>query len=144
MQTQNLTDGKSTRQLVYMVVGRPIDNTYTEQANVLLFTTTDREVAQAKADERNKIQNKYLFEVVDTELVTRQTIIEDRLIIPMVRLLQEFVEDYKFITNTELTNAIEQLLFSEEVTKLLQIDSNSTDSSNDNSTVDDGTPLELN
>jgi len=128
MQTQNPVSSKSTRQSVYMVVGRPIDNTYTEQANVLLFTTNDREVAEAKADERNRIQNKYLFEVVDTELVTRQTIIEDRLITPIVRLLQEFAQEYKFITSTELTNAIEQLLFSEEVTKLLNIDNNEEDS----------------
>lgn len=134
METQNPVSSKSTRQPVYMVVGRPIDNTYTERANVLLFTTNDREVAEAKADERNRIQNKYLFEVVDTELVTRQTIIEDRLITPIVRLLQEFAQEYKFITSTELTNAIEQLLFSEEVTKLLQIDSG---------TEDNSTPMEL-
>ena len=129
MQTQSLTNGKRNRQLVYMVVGRPIDNTCTERANVLLFTTNDREVAEAKADERNRIQNKYLFEVVDTELVTRQTIIEDKLITPIVRLLQEFAQEHKFITNTELTNAIEQLLFSEEVTKLLQVDSGTEDNS---------------
>jgi len=128
MQTQNPVSSKSTRQLVYMVVGRPIDNTYTEQANVLLFTTTDREVAEAKADERNRIQNKYLFEVVDTELVTRQTIIEDRLIAPIVRLLQEFAQEYKFITSEDLTNAIDQLFFSDEVTKLLNIDNNEEDS----------------
>jgi len=134
MQTQNLTGSKSTRQLVYMVVGRPVDNTYTEQANVLLFTTTDREVAEAKANEENRNQNRYLFEVVDTELVTRQTIIEDKFIAPIVKHLQEFTREYKFITSEDLTNAIDQLFFSEEITRLLD---------NDDTTEEDSTPMGL-
>jgi len=123
MQTQNLVSSKTNRQPVYMVVGKPIDTTYTEQANILLFTTNDREVAEARADEENRYQNNYLFEVVDTELTTRQTIIEDKFIAPIVKHLQEFTEEYEFITSMELANAIEQLLFSEEVTKLLHSDS---------------------
>ena len=128
MQTQNPVSSKSTRQPVYMVVGRPIDNTYTEQANVLLFTTNDREVAEARANEENRKQNRYLFEVVDTELVTRQTIIEDKFIAPIIKHLEEFMQKYKFITSEDLTNAIDRLFFSEEITKLLNIDNNEEDS----------------
>ena len=128
MKTQNLTASKSTRQPVYMVVGRPIDNTYTEQANILLFATADREVAEARANEENRNQNRYLFEVVDTELVTKQTIIEDKFITPIIKHLEEFTREYKFITSEDLTNAIDQLFFSDEVTKLLNIDNNEEDS----------------
>jgi len=128
MQTQNPVSSKSTRQPVYMVVGRPIDNTYTEQANVLLFTTNDREVAEARANEENRKQNRYLFEVVGTELVTKQTIIEDKFITPIIKHLEEFTQEYKFITSEDLTNAIDRLFFSEEITKLLNIDNNEEDS----------------
>jgi len=129
MQIQSRTSDKSNRQLVYIVVGRPIDNTYTEQANVLLFTTNDREVAEAKAEEQNRSQNKYVFEVVGTELVTKQTIIEDNFIAPIIRHLQEFTRQYKFITSEDLTNAIDQLFFSEDVTKLLSNDEGTEESS---------------
>ena len=114
--------GYQPQHVNYVVVGIPKNRiSATEQADILIsMVTTDRAVAENKAKRENAIEeSRYEFAVFSQPVVTRQDIIEKELLQPIIDKLQRFIDEHPYITETELNEVIEKLVFSDKIDNLI-------------------------